>query len=151
MATLTASQKRFIVTALARFKSVPEVRALVKDEFGLELSRQQVHYYDPSSRTGGFPADRWKELHQQVRDAYVENVAAVDVAHERFRLEQLSRILRKLLKAGDHTTALKVLKQAAQERGNAFTNVRDVQSRGERVDPPDIFVYGGEPPNKAAK
>lgn len=148
MATLTSSQKRFVVNALARFKTVPEVRGLVKDEFGLELSRQQIHYYDPSSRTGGIPAPRWRELHQEVRDAYVENVAAVAVAHERFRLEQLSRIVRERMEAGDHRTVLTALKQAAKERGKAFTNVRDVQSRGERVDPPDIFVYGGEAPQK---
>jgi glycerate-2-kinase len=72
----------------------------------------------------------------------------VAIAHERFRLEKLQEILERRLEHADDQTAMDALKQAARERGKAFTNVRDVQSKGEKVEPPDIFVYGGEPPEE---
>lgn len=145
MATLEDQHRRFIVIQLARFRRVKEIREAVKEEFGLELDRQQVHYYDPTSSTGRTPAQKWVELYQESRKAYIDNPEKVDVAHERFRLEKLSDIARKRLEAGDHQTAMKALKQAAKERGQAFTNVRDLQSKGDKLEqPPDIFVYGGE-------
>lgn len=145
MATLTDAQKRFIVIQLARFRTMEEIRDAVKDEFDVEVSRQQVHYYNPSSRTAGKPADRWVELHEEARKAYIDNPEEVAIATERWRLEQLLQVARKRMKAGDHQTAMKALKQAAKERGQAFTNVRDLQSKGDKLEqPPDIFVYGGD-------
>ena len=145
MATLTDTQKRFIVIQLARFRTMEEIREAVKEEFDVEVSRQQVHYYNPSSRTAGKPADRWVELHEKAREAYIDSPEEVPIAVERWRLEQLLEVARKRMKAGDHQTAMKALKQAAKERGQAFTNIQDVQSKGEKMESvPNIFVYGGQ-------
>lgn len=142
MATLTTGQQAFVVTALAQFNTPTEVVELVKQEFGLEVSRQQVAYYDPSSRATGTPAKRWRELHEEARKRYIENVEEVALAHERYRLETLQRVLRRRLEVKDDHTVLDVLEQAAKERGRVYTNVRDIQSKGEKV--PDIFVFGSE-------
>lgn len=144
MARLSSDQKSFIVNALARFHAPSEVVTLVKDEFDIEVSRQQVDYYNPKTGSSSdHLADRWKELFEAVRAGYIEGQIEVAIAHERWRLEQLEQIVRDRMERKDHRTAMKALKQAARERGKAFTNVRDVQSRGEQVTPPNIYVYGG--------
>lgn len=142
MATLTKDQKSFIVTALARFHTPSEVVELVKQAFGIEISRQQVDYYHPqTASSGGHLAERWEELFAAVRERYLEEIEQVAIAHERYRLEQLQRIVEDRMKRGDHRTAMKALEQAAKERGRVYTNVQDVQSRGRSL--PNIYVYGG--------
>lgn len=67
MPRLGKSQKSFIVTALARFHRPSEVADLVKQEFGIEVSRQQVDYYNPrTASSSGHLAERWKELLRKV-------------------------------------------------------------------------------------
>lgn len=146
MATLSHRHKSFIVTALARFHTPTEVVELVQEEFGLELDRRQVDYYNP--RTSQQPAARWCDLFEEARKKYVDDVSDVAIAHERFRLEKLEEILRDRMRRMDHGTAMAALEQAAKERGKAYTNVRDLQSRGERLEPPNIYVYGGETPEE---
>lgn len=142
MATLTKAQKSFIVTALARFHSPSEVVELVKQDFGFQISRQQVDYYNPTTASSkGHLASRWAELFEIVRERYVRSLEQVAIAHERYRLEQLQRIVEDRMRRGDHVTAMKALEQAAKERGNAYTNVRDIQSQSGQL--PNIYVYGG--------
>lgn len=142
MPTLTTDQKCFIVSALARFHSPTQVTRLVKQYFGIEVSRQQVDYYNPrTASSAGHLADRWKELFETVRKRYVDAVEEVAIAHERYRLEQLQRIVDHRMKKDDHSTVLEAIEQAAKERGRAYTNVRDLQSQGQQL--PDIYVFGG--------
>lgn len=146
MPTLTAAQKVFVVTALARFHTPTETAELVKEEFDVDVPRNQIDYYNP--RTKRTPAEKWVDLFEEQRRRYLSSVEDVAVAHERFRLEQLQKIVRDRMRRMDHGTAMAALEQAAKERGKAYTNVRDVQSKGERIETPDIFVYGGEPPEE---
>lgn len=149
MATLSTPHKVFIVTALARFHTPTEVAEAVQQEFGLEVTRQQVDYYNPKTSTGRDRlAKRWKELHEEARRRYLGQVEEVAVAHERWRLEKLEKIVRDRMDRMDHGTAMKALEQAARERGKAYTNVTDLQSKGKPVETPNIFVYGGEPPEE---
>lgn len=151
MPRLSNNQKCVIVTALARFRSPSEVVDLVKQEFGIDVSRQQVDYYNPrTASSSDHLADRWRQLFREQRSRYLGSVQQVAIAHERYRLEQLQKILHERMKAGDHVTALKVLKQAAKERGRQYTNVRDIQSDGDKVDTPTIYVFGdGSNPQEA--
>jgi len=147
MAELSTEVKVFIVTSLARFEAPGDVRKAVNREYGVEVSSSQVAYYNPAAPTGNDRlADRWKELYRETREAFTGRVEDVAIAHERVRLEKLQEVVEERMSAKDHRTAMAALKQAAKERGKAFTNVRDVQSRGERLEPPDIYVYGGEEP-----
>ena len=52
MASLNRKQKYFIVRSLAVFNTPQETVLLVKEEFDLEVSRQQVETYDPTKRAG---------------------------------------------------------------------------------------------------
>lgn len=149
MATLSSEHKAFIVTMLARFEAPSDVQEAVNEEFGLEVSSSQIAYYNPQARSGNDRlADRWKELFEEQRRRYTEAIEDVAIAHERVRLEKLQKVVDDRMKHSDHRTVMRALEQAAKERGGAFTNVRDVQSKGEKVQPPDIYVYGGEEPDQ---
>lgn len=59
MATLNKKQKLFIVQALVVFNTPQETVSLVKEEFDIDVSRQQVESYDPTKFAG---RDLSKEL-----------------------------------------------------------------------------------------
>lgn len=152
MPTLTNHQKSFIVIALARFHTPQRVADLVKEEYGIDIPRQQVDYYNPTTASSkGELASRWEELFRETRKQYIEGQKQVAIAHERWRLEKIEKIVRDRMQRKDHGTALKALEQAAKERGRVYSNVQDVQSGGERVETPNIFVYGGDPPEERAE
>ena len=52
MATLNKKQKLFIVRSLAQFNTPQETVVLVKEEFSIDVSRQQCEAYDPTKRVG---------------------------------------------------------------------------------------------------
>lgn len=56
MATLKGEVKAFIVQSLACFDTPSQVVELVKKEFGLSITRQQVESHDPTKANGrGWP------------------------------------------------------------------------------------------------
>lgn len=149
MATLSARHKAFIVTLLARFEAPSDVQEAVNEEFDLEVSSSQIAYYNPQARSGNDRlADRWKELFKEQRRRYTDAIEDVAIAHERVRLEKLQKVVESRMQHSDHRTVMKALEQAAKERGGAYTNKRDVTSKGERLEPPNIYVYGGEEPDQ---
>lgn len=131
MATFTTQQRRFIVEAFARFNTPTEVAELVEEEFGIDVKRTDVAYYDPECSTGGLPSERWQDLHEQARQRYIDNVAAVPISHERVRFDTLQKVIREALEDGDHDTVLQAVKQAAKESGGKFTNKKLLEHRGE--------------------
>lgn len=52
MATLKNEVKAFIVQAIACFDTPSQVAQAVRQEFGIELSRQQCEAYDPTKYAG---------------------------------------------------------------------------------------------------
>lgn len=130
MASLTDTQKRFVVTELAQFQSPSEVVDSVKQEFGIDVSRQQVHHYDPT--VGRQPAEQWRELFKQTRRTYLQDTSKVAIAHRGFRLRRLMRLHDRAEDMGNLALAAELLEQAAKEAGGAFTNrnVFDVDPKG---------------------
>ena len=52
MATLSNEVKAFIVQALACFDTPSQVAAAVREEFGIEVTRQKCEAHDPTKRAG---------------------------------------------------------------------------------------------------
>jgi hypothetical protein len=75
MTTLSEEIKEFIVMGLACFDTPTQVAGAVKERFGITVSRQQVHTYDP--RASQPPAERWIELHDETRRNYLSELAAI--------------------------------------------------------------------------
>jgi hypothetical protein len=65
MARLDEAMKEFIVKRLACFYTPTQVAEAVRVRFGVKVTRQQVHGYDPESSQP--PGQRWVALHAETR------------------------------------------------------------------------------------
>ncbi len=144
MATLTDAQKRFIVKSLASGKGPTETACRVQEVWGIEISRSQVHYYNPEYSADLAP--EWRNLYRETHEQYIREVDSVPIAHEGFRLRQLQELYEKAVDTTDYQLAAKLLEQAAKERGSMFKSVRHFEA-AETADAasspwPGIFVLG---------
>ena len=118
MTTLTDEIKEFIVKGLACFDTPSQVAEAVKATFGIEVSRQHVHTYDPASAQP--PAPRWRELHAATRQAFLDDTAEIGIAQKAVRLRTLERYVQRAEARGSFTLAAAFLEQAAKECGGVY-------------------------------
>jgi hypothetical protein len=130
MARLDDKVKRFIVQALACFDTPSQVAAAVKDEFGIDISRMQVATYDPMKATGSDLSPKWRAIFEQTRKKFLDDVSAIPIAQQSFRLRALNRMLRLAEDRKNAALAAQLLEQAAKEVGGAFTNRRELTGKG---------------------
>jgi hypothetical protein len=129
MSTLTDEIKAFIVTGLARYDTPSEVAESVGVNFGVKITRQQVHAYDPACSK--LPAPRWRELHAATRRAFLAEAAEIGIAHKAFRLRMLDRMARRALASNYMELTASFLEQAAKECGGLYDSCR--RKDGERA------------------
>lgn len=127
MAKLTEAVKRHIVLELAMFRTPTEVSESVREVFGIEVDRRQVHEYDPEGSKSGDLAKKWKELHATTREEFKKATAAAAVSQRAFRLRELESLYRTAKSRGAITLAANFLEQAAKECGDVFTNRHKVE------------------------
>ena len=128
MATLTAKVKAFIVQGLATYQSPTHVSESVKNDFGIEISRQHVATYDPTKHTGQNCARKWKELFFATREKYQNDFSNVAISVKTYRLEMLQTMVEKAMKSGNMVLASNLIEQASKEVGGAFTNKTHVDT-----------------------
>jgi hypothetical protein len=124
MPILTDEIKEFIVKRLACYDTPSYVAAAVKVNYGIEVSRQQVHVYDPASSQP--PAQRWCDLHAATRAAFLHDAPAIGIANKMVRLRRLDRLADRC----EHNSvalALICLQQAAKECGGMYENQRRIE------------------------
>lgn len=126
MPTLDVKVKRYITQALACFDTPSQVIAAVKDEFGIDVPRQQVHSYDPTKVQGKNLSKELRELFDSTRARFISDVEAIPVAQQSYRLRQIQRLTEVALSRNNAALAAQLLEQAAKEVGGAFTNRREV-------------------------
>lgn len=128
MADLSDAQKRFIVLALARFRTPSEVLAAFREEFedDMGLTTRRIRGYDPT-RACFDAGPQWQELFEQARHSFVHDVSAIPIANQAYRVNMLSQMAADAMKAGNRGQAAALLKQAAEEIGGVFTNERNVK------------------------
>jgi len=117
MAILTDEIKEFIVKGLARFDTPSYVAEAVRVNFGIEVSRQQVHEYDPACARP--PAQRWKDLHAVTREKFLHEVAEIGVSHRAVRLRMLDRLAHRC-ERNSVALAIACLERAAKECGGIY-------------------------------
>lgn len=122
MAALKHEVKSFIVQALACFDTPSQVVEQVKQEFGIEISRQQCESHDPTKRAGVTLAARWVTLFHDTRKRFREDTAEIPIANRAYRLRALGRIVEKAEGMRNLALALQVLEQAAKESGDMYVN-----------------------------
>lgn len=122
MAQLKTKHKEFIIKQLACFDPPSQVIDRVKEEFGIEVSRQQINYYNPENTQGNRQlATKWRHMFDKTRDAFLEGSVKIPIAHKQYRLRELQKSYEKLIGMGNIMGANQVLEQAAKEMGGAYT------------------------------
>lgn len=125
MADLSDEAKLFIVQAFARFSSPAEVVVMIREDFGIETTIQQVRTYNPEHpkfEAGG----KWRPIFEAVRKVYLEDVSSIPIASQAFRLNALQKNYDRAIKHGNVVLANATLEQAAKEVGGVLTNARNV-------------------------
>lgn len=122
MAVLSSEVKAFIVQALACFDTPAQVAASVREEFGIEVSRQQCESHDPTKSAGRDLAKRWRTLFEDTRARFREETAEIPIANRAYRLRALGRMTEKVEGMRNYGLALQILEQAAKEVGDVYVN-----------------------------
>lgn len=129
MAALTPDVKLFIVTQLACFETPAQVRAAVRERFGLDLTPQQLQPYDPTTVTGQRLSKKLAEVFFQTRERFKTEVADIPIASQAYRLRMLDRLARGAAEKNNAPLVATLLEQAAKEVGGAFTNRRELTGK----------------------
>lgn len=121
--------KIFIVQGLACFDSPKTVADSVKEEFGLTVTRQRVHRYNPTRKAGEEElAEKWVALFNATRDAFLKDTAQVGIANKSVRLRKLQRVV-DAAEGRNPVLVIAACEAAAKEMGGAFTNRREHTGR----------------------
>jgi len=122
MAALNNEVKTFIVQALACFDTPTQVSQAVKQEFNIDVTRQQVEQHDPTKRAGVNLAAKWRILFDDTRRRFREDTAEIPIANRAYRLRMLDRMASKAEAMKNMALAAQLLEQAAKETGGTYTN-----------------------------
>ena len=124
MAALKNDVKAFIVQALACFDTPTLVSQCVKQEFGIDVTRQQVEQHDPTKRAGVNLAAKWRTLFDDTRKRFREETAEIPIANRAYRLRALGRMAEKAENMKNMALTAQLLEQAAKEVGDLYVNRR---------------------------
>ncbi len=120
MAALSDEVKHYIVKALACYDTPSQVSAAVKEEFGLDVPRQQIAVYDPDKYNGRELSQKWKTLFYDTRKRFREEWSELPIASRAFRLKQLARMAQNAEGMRNIALAVQVIEQAAKEVGDMY-------------------------------
>ncbi|WP_333669809.1 DUF2280 domain-containing protein [Acinetobacter guillouiae] len=119
MAALKEPVKIFIVQALACRDTPQEVADLVKQEFGIEIDRQQCAAYDPTKRRGKNLSKKFVDLFEETRKKFDAGLIDIPIANKFYRLKELQKMYDD---SGRNKRAKQnLLKQAFQETDGRVT------------------------------
>jgi hypothetical protein len=121
---LTEDVKLAVVQRLAMYDTPSQVVEFVKDEYGIEITRQAAQYYDPTR--GQKPPQQWCDIFEATRKDFLDKTAEIPIAQRSFRLRRLQRMAEAAEKRGAWVVAAQLYEQAAKDEGGAFTNKRNV-------------------------
>lgn len=127
MATLKGEVKAFIVQSLACFDTPSQVVELVKKEFGLSITRQQVESHDPTKANGRGLAQKWVELFHETRKRFQTELSDIPIANKAYRLRALDRMMTRAEGMKNMALAASLMEQAAKEVGDAYSNKQKVE------------------------
>ena len=141
MAALKDEVKAFIVQALACFDTPSQVCQAVKEQYGIEVSRQLCERYDPTKYSGRDLGQKWKTLFEECRKRFREETVDIPIANRAFRLRAMNRFVEKAETMKNIGLAMQILEQAAKETGDIYVNrARKEEAGDEPVIPTRIQV-----------
>lgn len=141
MAALKDEVKAFIVQALACFDTPSQVCQAVKEQYGIEVSRQLCERYDPTKYSGRDLGQKWKTFFEECRKRFREETVDIPIANRAFRLRAMNRFVEKAETMKNIGLAMQILEQAAKETGDIYVNrARKEEAGDEPVVPTRIQV-----------
>lgn len=126
-----------MVTELACFEKPSAVRDKIKEIHGIEVALNRIVYYDPTCSNPKL-GDNWRQLFFATRKAFIDDCSRTAISHRAVRLRRIQRVADQIEeKLGGDLPAKNLvlltqlsaefrnlLKQAAEEMGDAYTNRR---------------------------
>ena len=110
MARLKKAEKIFIVRSLAQFMEPSLVVEAVKENFKIDVSRQQVECYDPTKTAGADLSQEFVDLFHEARKKYIDQpIYNIEAANDIVQLRVLSALFIK--KQGNTRDAIKLSDQ----------------------------------------
>lgn len=119
MAALKEPVKMFIVQSLACFETPQQVADAVEETYNIKIDRKQCHSYDPTKYAGRNLSKKLKDLFEQTRKDFRENVQDIAIANKAFRLRELQKMYDD--SGRNKKTKQVLLKQAFQETDGRVT------------------------------
>lgn len=139
MAEVTVEIQFHIVRSLAVFNRPTDIIKSVKDNFGIDVSSQQVAYYDPSNKVSRDLRQELRDEFERTRKEFLANSENIPIANKVFRLNELQRIIDTHHK--NPVMVMSALEQAAKEVGGLYTNKKDPSSSdGDQAQEPKSVV-----------
>ncbi len=136
---LSGEVKVFIVQRLACFSAPSEVARAVEEQFGVSISPQGVEAYNPYRRSGERLSEKWRQLFEQTRKAYLEETSGIGISHRAVRLSKLDQQCALAEERGDVLTLLKLLKQAKKEMDGTHAKYRLRSGPDRRPSAPPVY------------
>ncbi|WP_417932840.1 DUF2280 domain-containing protein [Enterobacter hormaechei] len=130
MATLKGEVKAFIVQSLACFDTPSQVVELVKKEFGLSITRQQVESHDPTKANGRGLAQKWVDMFNATRERFQNEISDIPIANKAYRLRVLDRMATRAEGMKNLALTAEIIEHAAKECGDAYTNKHKFEHSG---------------------
>lgn len=130
MATLKGEVKAFIVQSLACFDTPSQLVELVKKEFGLSITRQQVESHDPTKANGRGLAQKWVDMFNTTRERFQNEISDIPIANKAYRLRVLDRMATRAEGMKNLALTAEIIEQAAKECGDAYTNKHKFEHSG---------------------
>lgn len=126
--------KRFIVEALACHDGPTLVAKAVKEQFGLEVTKQRVAFYDPTTKAGAALDPALKTIFEERRKRFLTEIDDIPIANQAVRLRALQAQLELYQGRPAAGIVQSLVEAAAKERGGAYTNKRELSGpNGEPV------------------
>jgi hypothetical protein len=117
---LPENVKKFIIIRNACGQTPREVIRDVQKTFGLQLTSSQVARYDPTKTAGQTLRDDYKRLFAEMRHEHSTISDMIGIGSPGFRIVTLHHQLTKAVEEGDAKLALRLLIQAAREKGEGY-------------------------------
>jgi len=130
VAALSTEVKAFIVQSLACYDTPAKVIELVKENFRVTVTRQQVSAYDPANAMAKSLSQKWVDLFNVTRTRFQTEITDIPIANKAYRLRTLDRMMNKAESMRNMALAATLIEQAAKECGDAYTNKQKVEHTG---------------------
>src|SRR5690606_30241477 len=110
MARLKKAEKIFIVRSLAQFIPISDVVRDIKEKFNVDVSPQQVEYYDPTKAASADLAQEFIDLFNEASKEYIDQpIHNIEGANDIVQLKILSDLL--VNKKSNVVSAIKLIDQ----------------------------------------